>query len=274
MVRQPPSYPHLERLVTAVFDPTGVTIDRIAGATVLDGGTDACAGGHRPRSTSRWQQHQPSFQLADLRGTFSRAGARCWADLYATVRLDLVAEVDPGGIESAVTSSIGNITSLADFQSRFRFLDLDDFLARMRISTVEELRESAEYVLTEVRLRQLPPFDPTDPANTRSVTLDVAVAVLDERDLAAAPAGGPAAAGGRRAADPGRADPVLGPARHPFALAVVLPPAVAGIRTTTPSTRCSAPPASCRDWSPTHHDGDAGRDRLTSRHAPREGIRP
>lgn len=222
-----PSYPHLERLVGAVFDPTGVTIDRIAGATVLEV-TPMRALAVTDRLDLTWQQHQPSFQLADLRGTFSRTGAEVWADLYATVRLDLVAEVDPGGIESAVTSSIGNITSLADFQSRFRFLDLDDFLARMRISTVEELRESAEYVLTEVRMRQLPPFEPTDPANTRSVTLDVAVAVLDERDLAAALRAARRLRAAGRAADPGRTDPVLGPARHPYALAVVLPPAVAG----------------------------------------------
>jgi hypothetical protein len=121
------SYPHLERLVAAVFDPAGVTIDRIVGATVTNVAPMRALAA-TDRVELNWQQHQPSFQLADVRGTFTRSGTEVWADLYATVRLDLVAEVDPGGIESAVSSSIGNITSLADFQSRFRFLDLDDFL--------------------------------------------------------------------------------------------------------------------------------------------------
>jgi hypothetical protein len=210
-----------------VFDPAGVTIDRIVGATVTNVAPMRALAA-TDRVELNWQQHQPSFQLADVRGTFTRSGTEVWADLYATLRLDLVAEVDPGGIESAVSSSIGNITSLADFQSRFRFLDLDDFLARMRISTVEELRESAEYVLTEVRLRQLPPFDPTDPANARSVTLDVAVAVREERDLAAGLQAARRLRAAGRTADPGRSDPVFGPALHPYALAVVLPPAAAG----------------------------------------------
>lgn len=222
-----PSFPRLERLVSAVFDPAGVTIDRIAGAAVLEvSPMRALTGADRLDLT--WQQHQPSFQLSDLRGSLVRTGAEVWADLYATVRLDLVAEIDPGGIESALSTSISDITSLADFQSRFRFLDLDDFLARMRISTVEELRESAEYVLTEVRLRELQPFDPADPANAKSVTVDVAVAVLEERDLAAGLRAARRLRAVDAAADPGRADPAFGPARHPYALAVVLPPAAAG----------------------------------------------
>ena len=221
------SYPRLERLVRAVFDPAGVTIDHITDAAVLSV-SPMRALTVADRVDLTWQQHQPSFALSDVRGALVRPAAEVWAELYASVRLDLVAELDPGGIESALTTSISDITSLADFQSRFRFLDVDDFLARMRISTVEELRESAEYVLTEVRLRELPPFDPADPANARAVTLDVAVAVLEDRDLAAGLRAARRLQAADTAADPGRADPVFGPARHPYALAVILPPAAAG----------------------------------------------
>jgi hypothetical protein len=222
-----PAYPHLERLVTGVYAPEGVQLDRIAGATVVDvTPMKALAGADRLDLT--WQRNQPTFELADLRGTLTRTGEEVWADLYAKVRLDLVAEIDPGGIESAVTTSITDITSLADFRSRFRFLDLDDFLARMRISTVEELRESAQYVLAEVRLKPLPPFDPADPANAGSVTVDVAVAVLDQRDLAAGMRAARRLRAAAASAAPGRSDPVFGTARQPFAVAVVLPPAAAG----------------------------------------------
>ncbi|WP_419707423.1 hypothetical protein [Promicromonospora sp. NFX87] len=222
-----PVFPHLERLVAAVYSPDGVQLDRVAGATVLDvDPMRPLAGADRLSLT--WQRTQPGFELADLRGTLTRTGSEVWADLYAKVRLDLVAEVDPGGIESAVSTSIDNIASLADFRSRFRFLDLDDFLARMRISTVQELRESAEYVLTEVRLRPLPPFDPDDPANAGSVTVDLALAVLDQRDLAAGLRAARRLRAAGAAADPGRTDPVFGTARNPYALAVVLPTAAAG----------------------------------------------
>jgi hypothetical protein len=221
-----PSYPHLERLVRAVYAPDGVQLDRIAGATVLEvSPMRSLAGADRLDLT--WQRSQPDFQLADLRGSLTRTGEEVWADLYAKVQLDLVAEVDPGEVESAVSTSLDNITSLADFQSRFRFLDLDDFLARMRISTVEELREAAEYVLTEVRLKPLPPFDPDDPANAGSVTVDVAVAVLEQRDLAAGLRAARRLRDAGARADPGRSDAVFGTAQHPYALAVVLPQAAA-----------------------------------------------
>ncbi|MBO3084860.1 hypothetical protein [Cellulomonas fengjieae] len=216
------TYPRLVRLVDEVYETEGVELDRITGATVLSVRPE-----HRLTAADRvaltWTQAQPSHLTADLRGLVERVGAEVWADLYVTVLLDVVAALDPGGVESAVTRAIDDVTSLADFRSRFRYLDLDDFLARRRISTVEQLRASAEYVLAEVRLRPAPPFDPADPANARTITLDVALAVLDDRDLV----GGLRAARRLRAAGaagpPGRADPTLGRPVRPFAVAVVLP---------------------------------------------------
>lgn len=216
------TYPRLARLVDEVYDAEGVDLDRITGATVLSVRPEHPLTG-ADRVTLTWLQQQPSYVTGDLRGLIQRAGAEVWADLYATVSLDVVAAVDPGGIESAVTHAIENVTSLADFRSRFRYLDLDAYLARRRITTVEELRESAEYVLAEVRLRPAPAFDPADPANAHTVTLDVAVAVLDERDLVAGLRAARRLRAAGAAGPPGSADPTLGRPVRPFAVAVVLP---------------------------------------------------
>jgi hypothetical protein len=216
------TYPHLGRLVDEVYATDGVDVDRITGVTVL---------GVRPehpltgadRLALTWQQQQPGFATADVRGIVERAGAEVWADLYAGVRLDVVTRVDPGGIDSVVTEAIENITSLADFRSRFRYLDLDAFLARRRITTVQELRESAEYVLAEIHLRPAPPFDPADRANAHSITLDLAIAVVEDRDLAAGLRAAQRLRAAGAAGPPGSADPTLGRPVRPFAVAVVLP---------------------------------------------------
>lgn len=217
-----PTYPKLERLVNEVYPTDAITLDRITDVAVL-----SVEPARRLSGTSQialtWQQQQPSYLTADLRGSYDGAAPEIWADLFARVRLDLVAAVEPGGVESALAHAIENITSLDDFRSRFRYLDLDAFLAQRQVTTVEELRASAEYVLAEVHFRPVPPFDPMAPANRHAVTFDVAVAVLGIRDLAE----GLRAAQRLRAAGtrPSSAAPdgIFGTPRRAFALAVVLP---------------------------------------------------
>lgn len=216
----------LRRLVDDVYRSEGVELDTLTAVRVTAvqvmrplAGTD--------RVALTWAQQQPSYVGADLRGTVERSGAEVWADLHAHVEVDVVAAVDPGGVESAVTHAIEDVTSLDDFASRFRYLDLEAFLARRRISTVEELRRSAEYVLAEVRLRPPPPFDPTDPAHAYTVGLDVAVAVREDRDLVAALRAAQRMRAAAAVAAPGPADPLLGRPERPFAVAVALPAATA-----------------------------------------------
>ncbi|MBD8060002.1 hypothetical protein IC607_13590 [Cellulomonas sp. JH27-2] len=219
-------YPHLRRLVDEVYATDGVELDSITDAVVQTVRPEhALAGADRVALT--WSQQQPTYTTADLRGLVERTGDEVWADLYATVLLDVVAAVDPGGIESAVTHAIEHITSLADFRSRFRYLDLDAFLARRRITTVEELRESAEYVLAEVHLKPAPPFDPADPVNARTITLDVALAVREDRDLVAALRAARRLRAAGAAGPPGSADATFGHPSRAFAVAVVLPAATA-----------------------------------------------
>ncbi|MCX5078439.1 hypothetical protein OG321_39025 [Streptomyces sp. NBC_00424] len=82
--------------------------------------------------------------------------------------------------------------SLDEFRDQFRFLDLDGFMRSHGLVTVEDLRESGEYLRTEVKLRLPPVFDPGHPANRRTVAVvvgatdDVAGAVRAARLVAAA----------------------------------------------------------------------------------------
>lgn len=139
-------YPRLERLITSVFRPDGTSINSIANVSIV--GVDPMVL-YMPqdRITGSLTQMQPSYQLTDLRADVAASRSPQWAHLLARAEFHLVAEVDPGGIESAVTHAIENIQSFADFQSRFRYIDLDAFLAPHRITTVEQLREAAEYLL-------------------------------------------------------------------------------------------------------------------------------
>jgi hypothetical protein len=109
-----------------------------------------------------------------------------WIDLSVSLDVTLVLEVDPGEIQSILLRHVENIVSLADFQSRFRFLNLDEFLQKHHITTVEELREAYQYLITEIRLRAPGPFNPADPTNRHRYTLEVALVIRDTLDVAAA----------------------------------------------------------------------------------------
>lgn len=220
-------YPRLRRLVDTVFDPTAfadlevtdvimiksVPLAKIAAADLITGTVVTT---------------QPMFSSSDLRGELRSAGSGEWAHLFASVRVSTAVTLDPGGVASAVVEALDDITSLDDFAGRFRYLDLPAFLAAHKITTVEELRESAQYLRAEVHFKAPPNLPSNDPGRRHDVDLDVAVIISDTLDLTA----GLTAAARLRAAGaagpPGPASPAFGRTRHPFAVAVVFPRAALG----------------------------------------------
>jgi hypothetical protein len=137
-----------------------------------------------PRDISgTWTQTTPAYRRTDVHTLDVDRLTPLWIDLSADFTVTLVLEIDSGEVESILVREIRGITSLADFRSRFRYLDLDAFLNEHGITSVAELRECFEYLLTEVRLREQPPFDPDDPANERRFTLSVAILVRDTIDV-------------------------------------------------------------------------------------------
>jgi hypothetical protein len=137
------------------------------------------------RRTAQWSQSVPSYTRADLIQDVPSAADPIWIDLLAEVSATVVTEIDPSGAEAVLSRAFDKFTTLDEFRDRFLFIDLDGFLAKHRISTFEELRDAFDYIVTEVQLRTPPPFDPDDPANTHTLTVRLAVMVVDPFDLAA-----------------------------------------------------------------------------------------
>jgi hypothetical protein len=62
--------------------------------------------------------------------------------------------VDEGKVATILTRDLW--FTLAEFRNNFRFIDLDAFMAKHSISTVEELRAAYQYLLTEIHGRRHP----------------------------------------------------------------------------------------------------------------------
>jgi hypothetical protein len=169
-------------LLAATYDLSAARIDQVSGAAVREIGLE------RPifpvsRRRGNWSQLVPCYTRSEFTADVTTA-TPVWIDLLAQLSVTVVAEVDPGGAESVLARGLQDFTSFDEFRARFRFIDLDAFLAKHRISTVEELREAFEYVVTEVHLRTPGPFNPSDPANTHVLPVTLAAVVVDPFDLA------------------------------------------------------------------------------------------
>jgi hypothetical protein len=173
----------LEMLVGSVYDLEHVRIDQITGVTVSDVHVQYPLYPVE-RHQGSWSHTQPSYVITDVAIDSRWRAEPTWVDLLARVRVETTAEVDLGGIESALTRGLADFDTLDDFRDQFRYIDLDDFMARHKLVTVDDLREAFDYLLTEVHLRTPGPFDPADPANVHDIEMDVAVLIRDGVDLA------------------------------------------------------------------------------------------
>ncbi|MFD7297829.1 hypothetical protein ACFV9W_31475 [Streptomyces sp. NPDC059897] len=138
------------------------------------------------RTSGRWGGSAPPYSSTDVALEQHDPSAPLWVDLAADLGLRLLLEVDDGKVESILTHEVTGFTTLNEFRSRFRFLDLDAFMAEHGITTVSELRAAFHCLITEIRLRMPPPFDPDDPANSRRYELKLAMLIRDTVDVAAA----------------------------------------------------------------------------------------
>jgi len=130
-----------------------------------------------------WQQTIPSYTRSDLRLEQQQSVAPLWLDLVVTLDLTLLLEVDLGTVESILTHNLADFNTLDEFRNQFRFIDLDAFMAKHGITTVEELKEAYNYLITEIKLRTPPAFDPNDPANQIRFSLDVGILLRDTLDV-------------------------------------------------------------------------------------------
>jgi hypothetical protein len=136
------------------------------------------------RLAGTWTQTTPSYSRTDVLYEGLDGLAPEWVDLSARLALTVVLEVDAGEVESVRLHDLGAFSSLAEFRARFRFFDLDAFMAEHGITTVEELKRAYRYLLGEIKLKAVPQFDPDDPVNQHRFELNLAVLIRDAVDVA------------------------------------------------------------------------------------------
>jgi hypothetical protein len=180
-----PARQRVRALFAEVYQLPFAAIHEVLDVTVTSSQCQRPVFGSR-RTNGSWLQTLPGTSRGDL--NFDSADGRNphWMDLSADIQVSVVLQVDPGEVDSFRLTEIGEFTTLEEFRQKFRFFDLDAFMAQHRLSTVDDLRGAFHYLLGEVKLKPVPAFNAADPANQRQFGLTLAVLVRDTTDLAAA----------------------------------------------------------------------------------------
>jgi hypothetical protein len=136
------------------------------------------------RLAGTWTQTTPSYTRTDVLYEGLDGLVPEWVDVSVRLALTVVLEIDAGEVDSVQLNDLGAFSTLAEFQAKFRYFDLDAFMAEHGITNVEELRSAYRYLLGEVQLKAIPPFNPGDPANQRRFELNLALLIRDAIDVA------------------------------------------------------------------------------------------
>jgi hypothetical protein len=172
----------VQTMLASTYDLSSVRVDEVRSVAVR---TVSLAHPLFPvaRRNGVWSQLVPSYTRSELTLNVPATTDPVWVDLLIQLDVTLVADVDPGGAEAVQSRTIEDFASLEEFRERFGFIDLDAFMAKHHLHTVDELRAAFDYIQTEVRLRKPTPFDPKNPANVHILPVSLAAVVVDPFDL-------------------------------------------------------------------------------------------
>jgi hypothetical protein len=180
-----PTHQRLKRMFAAAYSLPFATLH-----DVVDIDVDATEF-QRPlfppkRLAGTWLQTIPTHVHTDVTYEGVDGLTPEWVDLAAYLSVTVVLEVDAGEVESLRISDLGEFTTLAQFEAKFRFFDVAGFMEEHHLNTVDDLKRAFRYLLAEVKLKAPSPFDPNDPANQRRFPLQLAVLVRASIDLVGA----------------------------------------------------------------------------------------
>jgi hypothetical protein len=176
------SHARVRALVGAMYDMPYAEIHEVEAVTVRR--SELARPAFPPRENQGdLTRTTPAYVRTDFRFEEIDRLSPFWIDLAAELDVTLVVEFDPGEVESIMARPVDDFTTLAQFRAHFAFIDLDDFMARHGLTTVEELRDAFDYLKLEVRTRAPAAFDPGDEANRITFRLNVALLFRDALEV-------------------------------------------------------------------------------------------
>jgi hypothetical protein len=177
------THAHLRTLLSVVYSLEFITIHDIRNIAVRNTEIQRLLlATHRTVGT--WTQTGATSTRTQVAYEGSDKLEPLWLDVSAEVSLKLLLEIDRGEVETLLTQSVDNFSTLDEFRSHFNGLDLNALMTKLGITTIDELRTRFKHLSTGVQLRKPGTFDPNDPANLYDYTDNVLILIRETIDIA------------------------------------------------------------------------------------------
>jgi hypothetical protein len=105
-----------------------------------------------------------------------------WAAMELDTRVTVKLSVNTGALESILAVDLSDVSSLADFESRFDYIDMPRFMASAGVATLDQLKARFPHQF-ELSYAEPPVFDPSDPDVERTFRLAVSVLFMADVQL-------------------------------------------------------------------------------------------
>ena len=173
----------VQALIGAVFEMRYFTIKEVDSLDILSQQFQAPIGdpfdvqGTFERVLPQAERIFATFTAPRLRQT-------AWAAMELDLRVTTKVQIASGALQTITSEDLSSVASLAEFQAKFDFIDLTDFMAQARVSTLQELKAAFPRLL-QLHFAQPPPYDPADPKAVKTFRFPLCVVFADTIDLAA-----------------------------------------------------------------------------------------
>jgi hypothetical protein len=132
------------------------------------------------RVTGTRERIMPEAERVQLTRAQPRAGRLAWIEVWLEVLVATKVETKAAPIESITTqdliTKLGGVASLDQLRSKLQTLYppsvVEAFFKQTRVRTLEEFKRRS-HLFVEFVYKTPPPFDPSDPANARTFSLNV-----------------------------------------------------------------------------------------------------
>lgn len=129
-----------------------------------------------------WEKYFPQSERAFATVSAPRLSRTRWVAMRLQTRVTVKVEVAAGAFERLVHADLSDVATLAEFEARFMFIDVQGFMAQAGVSTFQELKRHLPQLL-ELHFADPPAFDPADPAAKRTLPLTVCAQFFPTVDL-------------------------------------------------------------------------------------------
>jgi hypothetical protein len=171
----------MQQLLGGVYEMRDLTVREVVSVKV-DGRQFQAPLVEQPEIRGSWERIHPQSERTLASFATSAFARVTWIGMALDALVEVRVEVTEAALEKVESEDLSDVTSIADLQARFLFVDVNDLMAKSGVTTLQQLKSEFPR-LFRLRFAQPPQYNPADPATLRKYRLRVCALFSEDLDL-------------------------------------------------------------------------------------------